>query len=143
MRDTVIAMGRVGCIDDDIGIIMQGHFGPCESAGHRPVYAATTEELMSDYDELDQLFDTDPLLVLQRCRRAEQRLAELEQDGDKHIIQLDAEGWIIKHSLACRESGDLFNCEYNEAARLLEGQPHGRYEIVMDEHVLVGLRPLP
>jgi hypothetical protein len=30
---------RVGCMTPD-GLLMRGHFGPCEQAGHRPIYVA-------------------------------------------------------------------------------------------------------
>ena len=97
-------------------------------------------EVMGGYDELDRLFDVDPLAVLHRCREAERRLAELEGDG-KHRIKLDGEGWVLRHPLACRESGDLFDCPYNTAAADIEADefPHGEYVVRLSDGRLVFL----
>lgn len=42
-----------------------------------------------------------------------------------HVIQLDEEGWTIKHPLAC--CPNLFACPFNKAAVRLDGVVLGRY----------------
>jgi hypothetical protein len=96
----------------------------------------------SDYDELDRLFDTDPLLVLQRCRRAEQRLAELGVHGDKHLIKIGQNTWVVQHSLACRESGDLFECKYTKAAEGLVLRAPGIYTFEIEDDGTAKVTPL-
>ncbi|MEU8264453.1 DUF6085 family protein [Micromonospora sp. NPDC048999] len=54
-------------------------------------------------------------------------------DDPRHIIDLRADGWTIKHPLSCR-LGDLFGCPVNLAAEGLDGPPAppGRYAVSVD-----------
>ncbi|MEU4781050.1 DUF6085 family protein [Micromonospora sp. NPDC023633] len=60
------------------------------------------------------------------------RLAPADDDP-RHVIQFRADGWTIKHPLACR-LGDLFGCAVNQAAEDLDGPPvpPGRYVVTVD-----------
>ncbi len=42
------------------------------------------------------------------------RLAPVDDDP-RHIIELRADGWTMQHPLACRLSGNLFDCPVNRA----------------------------
>ena len=70
--------------------------------------------------------------AVERAERAEARLAALE---GPHILVLSADRWTIEHSLACRESGRMAECDVHERVaawidRMGEPDlPRGRYEI--------------
>lgn len=53
------------------------------------------------------------------------------EDNDEHVIQLDPNGWTIKHPLPCRPN--LFACPFNHAAVTIQGARLGRYTCWLDE----------
>jgi len=68
---------------------------------------------------------------------------------EKHVIELGADGWTLKHPLACR-AADLFACPVNAAASRTalevwsELQPaHGRFRCVEQAGHLVLLERVP
>ncbi|AYF29288.1 hypothetical protein CSH63_17815 [Micromonospora tulbaghiae] len=69
------------------------------------------------------------------------RLAPVDDDP-RHIIDLRADGWTLKHPLACRR-GDLFDCPVNRAAsQQLDGPPPespGRYVCWLGDRDLAGM----
>ena len=54
-------------------------------------------------------------------RNPEELAYFLEAEPKEHIIDLRADGWTIKHPLACRS--DLFNCRVNRAAETQVKKP--------------------
>lgn len=68
---------------------------------------------------------------------AEALVSALEEAQPDHIIQFDEDGWTIQHSLGCRLTGRLLECEFNEAARTFVDRaaarrltPRGRFTCV-------------
>lgn len=51
--------------------------------------------------------------------------------GAGHVIELSANGWVIKHPLPCRPN--LFACAFNRAAVTIEGAQLGRYTCWLGE----------
>ncbi|MFI7072071.1 DUF6085 family protein [Micromonospora sediminicola] len=76
--------------------------------------------------------DRHGLLAALEALTAAGRLAPADDDP-RHIIELRADGWTLKHPLSCR-LGDLFGCRVNEAAEELDGPPGapGRYAVTVD-----------
>ena len=51
--------------------------------------------------------------------------------GQGHVIELDSNGWVIKHPLPCR--ANLFGCAFNRAAVTIQGAELGRYTCWLNE----------
>lgn len=67
--------------------------------------------------------------------RLEAQLDDLGANQTEHIIDIQADGWTIKHPLACRP--ELFTCPVHNAAVAREfADVHpgpGRYGVILDE----------
>jgi len=69
-------------------------------------------------------------------------LATLEDSQPDHLIDLTGDGldvsWVIRHSMACRLAGRLFDCPYNRAAVAeMPGGPWptpGRYRCALNDY---------
>ena len=58
--------------------------------------------------------------------------AAADEYGDRHVIDMSADGYVIAHPLSCRATG-LFACPFNAAAMELDGPTEiGRFAVTLD-----------
>lgn len=60
-------------------------------------------------------------------------VAAADEFGDRHVIDMREDGYVIAHPLACRATG-LFACLFNVAAMELPGPPEiGKFAVTLDD----------
>ncbi len=91
------------------------------------------------YDAYGQGDDPSAIQATMRQHVAEAIQAAIESSQPHHLIDLRDDGLTIQHSMACRLSGELFDCEVNQAALRLAGPPldPGRYTCAVVDGLLV------
>lgn len=106
----------------------------------RALYRGNNFLSPGSYGELADHLDAQDAEIARLTAEQAQLLVERDlADSPHHVIDFRANGWTVKHPLACRPS--LFDCPVNRAAEQLDRAPVdlGRFECEeRNGHLIIG-----